>query len=715
MSDSLILNYTKDEKSLRKLYDRVPIFADLYGNYYFSTGISDKNNDNYNDFITILMDFITQYESDLNNFEKKATEALNGVISEQSTKKDKRVALVKAEDFVRKELNKITLVNYYIFISELMFSFAHETKANNDELDLAKNSKTIKKAPDYLADKLLENIYSERDLFSLKKHTPITLKKVVYLATYFTYEYTDIIIRNIINSLNGDDKYKLRKHINFGYQFAAAIIVTGFYDIYHSIPEEDRFNILDKDDYMKYSDDHKDLIQDIVLSKIENHKSAKIGWNNPSKFWGDHTWKMSPEKDYKFNNLETYILQNNDADIDSPLPYNGKKIEAYGFMLQTIVSQAPDYERFIDVFGGSGTASVKISHEAGKTYIYNEKDDALFILMSFLHDFNLNQRSDTADFKRELNDIYTQSIDETILDNDFLKIIDDKRNMDCQSDYEIATKKLLNIINKVTRSPKKDSSKRVRIKTIIYNTLRNSDKFYNILSECKLFNEDYSYFFDKNKFTLKEDDIVYLDPPYLETVGYDTGQLQTSYEHKVLIQTIVNSGCSFIYSHRASLSKQGGNDNHTVMTNNMLTELTDLNNLKTVSKNFDLDKDYLESVKNYKNLYKFFSDISLNTWSRNNLFVVLPVISNISYSVENIKKYLKYLILRMRVSEIMITNIDMRNYLDDSNKPATYTKSMVSNKEWGSDTSRYYIGVLSLKEFFSIYDDCIKIIEQSIK
>lgn len=67
-------------------------------------------------------------------------------------------------------------------------------------------------------------------------------------------------------------------------------------------------------------------------------------------------------------------------------PYLGQKHEELGVAVKNLVYQAGDYNLFIDVFGGSGAASVAFCRRNNSVYIYNDLDGALCNLFDIISD-----------------------------------------------------------------------------------------------------------------------------------------------------------------------------------------------------------------------------------------------------------------------------------------------------------------------------------------
>lgn len=70
-------------------------------------------------------------------------------------------------------------------------------------------------------------------------------------------------------------------------------------------------------------------------------------------------------------------------------PYKGAKTGAVGFGVRYLAFQAGAYADFIDIFGGSGSASASVIHTKGTKYFYNEKNRHVRNLFEVLKDKSL--------------------------------------------------------------------------------------------------------------------------------------------------------------------------------------------------------------------------------------------------------------------------------------------------------------------------------------
>ena len=60
---------------------------------------------------------------------------------------------------------------------------------------------------------------------------------------------------------------------------------------------------------------------------------------------------------------------------ENPCGYMGQKKNQYGLAIKELAYQAGSYKYFVDLFGGSGSASVAVPHKKDNIDVYNEKAD----------------------------------------------------------------------------------------------------------------------------------------------------------------------------------------------------------------------------------------------------------------------------------------------------------------------------------------------------
>lgn len=124
----------------------------------------------------------------------------------------------------------------------------------------------------------------------------------------------------------------------------------------------------------------KNLSYQSMIMESVNKRFLELGktkkWTN--KLWSGDKWGMNPLRDY-CDNIFDNLLSNstNTTSYKAPevlLSYAGKKINDYGYMLKSLVDQIPNYNIFVDAFGGSGAATMNIEPLQGCRYVLNDYD-----------------------------------------------------------------------------------------------------------------------------------------------------------------------------------------------------------------------------------------------------------------------------------------------------------------------------------------------------
>ncbi len=100
---------------------------------------------------------------------------------------------------------------------------------------------------------------------------------------------------------------------------------------------------------------------------------ARVGTDNILAYLREKGIKIS-HNFFSRMNSSAINLYNTKQNIQPELPYKymGQKNKNLAFALNNIVNQAGKYHVFIDVFGGSGAATLAIEHRKNSEYIYNE-------------------------------------------------------------------------------------------------------------------------------------------------------------------------------------------------------------------------------------------------------------------------------------------------------------------------------------------------------
>lgn len=87
-------------------------------------------------------------------------------------------------------------------------------------------------------------------------------------------------------------------------------------------------------------------------------------------------------------NLNSYVEMLKYHQPEMLFNYNGAKHKELGVALKNLVYQAGAYNTFVDVFGGSGAASVSMPRKRNAVYVYNDLDKSLANLFKVLSDKN---------------------------------------------------------------------------------------------------------------------------------------------------------------------------------------------------------------------------------------------------------------------------------------------------------------------------------------
>lgn len=78
---------------------------------------------------------------------------------------------------------------------------------------------------------------------------------------------------------------------------------------------------------------------------------------------------------------------------ENPMPYLGQKKDELAVAIKNLVYQAGTrIECYVDLFGGSGSATTAVCPKKGWTFVYNEKDNTVTNLMEVLKDKELSQQ-----------------------------------------------------------------------------------------------------------------------------------------------------------------------------------------------------------------------------------------------------------------------------------------------------------------------------------
>lgn len=85
-------------------------------------------------------------------------------------------------------------------------------------------------------------------------------------------------------------------------------------------------------------------------------------------------------------NLNSYVEMLKYHQPEMLFNYNGAKHKELGVALKNLVYQAGAYNTFVDIFGGSGSASLAFPRRRNSAYVYNDLDSSLVNLIEILAD-----------------------------------------------------------------------------------------------------------------------------------------------------------------------------------------------------------------------------------------------------------------------------------------------------------------------------------------
>lgn len=178
-----------------------------------------------------------------------------------------------------------------------------------------------------------------------------------------------------------------------------------------------------------------------------------------------------------------YIQMMEHTQKESPIKYKGKKEGKLGIAIKHLAYQAGKYNNFVDIFGGSASATLAVSKRKGVTYVYNEKNKMMYHLIKII--------SDEKKYIRLIDALNSLKLD---LEGkgEWLEDID--------WDEEI----------ELYYSSKRNNDKKEDI--IIYDNVSNIDlEFSEVISYMKEIQQDllqeseeYELFFEGNQYTKKQ-------------------------------------------------------------------------------------------------------------------------------------------------------------------------------------------------------------------
>lgn len=91
------------------------------------------------------------------------------------------------------------------------------------------------------------------------------------------------------------------------------------------------------------------------------------------------------------NTPSQYINKSTHKQVELPTNYMGQKHEELGAAINNLVYQAGKYNTFVDMFGGSGSATMAVARNRCAKYIYNEKNRSVFNLFDVMADAKLHK------------------------------------------------------------------------------------------------------------------------------------------------------------------------------------------------------------------------------------------------------------------------------------------------------------------------------------
>ena len=202
---------------------------------------------------------------------------------------------------------------------------------------------------------VVHNYYDEKVPASRYRRT------VRYEAAKLSPEEYDILYELVTTNPFYSKKVELLRQVLKNYQFRKScsnsplplVFKQAVYLLAYELCKGDYYNIA-----------QKQVLRDIGLSL-----------NSFTK------WGMKPKNDF---NAQLYLQL---ADLEPPtiipLQYQGKKNMALIYLVSELSKQIP-YNRFLDVFGGSGAVTVGLSKKENAKYYINDADPAQTNIYLFL-------------------------------------------------------------------------------------------------------------------------------------------------------------------------------------------------------------------------------------------------------------------------------------------------------------------------------------------
>jgi hypothetical protein len=774
--------YRKSHKKIVDVYYRIPPFNDdaMSG---LNIKVSSARSVDYKlglFYTQRFVDFVIAYIEHADEISAKAQEFIN---EHKPTKKETNRLM---SSFLQ-EMRKISSVDFFIFVG-LVFPLYDEDKVIVDKKDVIGYKE------------LLTNNYrnTSRPSTIYKLAYLATYFMYEYMDGIIKYLFPEQTKNKTTKELSEKNDKRL------GFQSLSGTIISHFEEYYLTLwmnQREDQsktkkfYTIKDidddsklkslhvknkksdtyylpADDYLIGLDDyHNDIVWDWYKDILWEGDSLRYQRGNEGRIWNvkEHHIRATVEKDYFNHGLEYYLTAYKSLELngwiapESPIKYAGAKKNQYGFMLQYIVSRLPGdsskdkkkerdeeiqkkrdempYEYFIDVFGGSGTASVQLEYNQKifKKYITNEVGYDNYLFFHVL-------KNDYQKFLDRLNivlsfiDEGTSSFNPTngysaiSIQPYYLPGLDVDNSDDIDKALYFMFESFYCSCNRNTVDEQREIPRMIKE---CYSDFDSKEKFreYKKRITKNIFcNKDYYFFVNRKSKYNKKTNVLYFDPPYLDSRAYNSydkngkavkyyRRLEEYTDHEAFIDELLAGDFLYIYSHRSHKArnmrlelKQGSVGKEILQflkkTKDEIDGEIDSCILK-MKKKKDSEtgrtaKDVLDDYINLYNHYKEGVDNKNDKNKKDNkeknekgevIYVCLPVISQINSVLLNskdepdytrIQNYIIYNILNGYILELMFTNINLKEDLTNNYKKIYRVTD-------SSDSQEYKIYVITLE------------------
>lgn len=250
--------------------------------------------------------------------------------------------------------------------------------------------------------------------------------------------------------------------------------------------------------------------------------------------------------------------------IKSPIAYMGNK---YGLLkkIAPLLPKEIDEMRVIDVFGGSGTFALNF----GKTAIYNELNEFTKKLVEFsiknptklmkqcelwFEEYDLNNDRSTLELQEKFKKDFIRF-------REHVNSFEYKTEMHLMGIYALHVKAINNLIRFNLKNIYNVSG---GFKPANGGSLKKLEEITNLKKDIKFESKDYKEFLEG--INIKENDLFYFDPPYLNTKpiynekGFDW-VIKSDFELFEIIDEIDRKGGKFAYSNTL-MGKDGTENTH---------------------------------------------------------------------------------------------------------------------------------------------------------